>query len=181
MKEMIRSRTFLTAGVMAALLVAGAAFGQETRDMHEMMQQPQRSEFYRIFTSFWWLLFPLGWAIGQLVKNFLRHARAKEALSVMKSYADQGKDPPAELVTLLRQPQMAEEAVMARWNYRHYGWIPVFLFGALSAGFVLFALFPINGMPPVAMLFVAIIMAGLCIGNVVAMLVFKNRDRAPPP
>ena len=61
------------------------------------------------------------------------------------------------------------------------GCAEVFLFAGLTAGFVLMALFPPNGAPPVAMLFVALIMAGLCIGNLVAMLVRRNRDRTPPP
>lgn len=177
MKDMIRTRTFLAAGVMAGLLVASAAFGQEGGDMHVMQQH---SDWYRIFGGYWWLLFPLGWAIGQLIKNFLRHARAREALQVMKSYADQGKEPPAELIAVLRQPEQSD-AQQRRGDFAIWGWIPVCLFAGLTAGFVLMAIYPPNGAPPVAMLFVALIMAGLCIGNLVALMARRKQDRASPP
>ncbi len=68
-------------------------------------------------------------------------------------------------------------------NFATYGWIPVFLFGALACGFVLMAIWPPDeGVPRTAMFFVAIIMAGLCLGNLVAMQAARNRqDRIPPP
>src|SRR6185503_14297993 len=119
------------------------ALGQEARDVHEMMQSPQHSDWYRLFGGFWWLLFPLGWAIGQLIKNILRHIRAREALSVLKSYADQGKEPPAELVAVLRHPEQTD-AQQRRGDYKIWGWIPIFLFAGLTAGFVLMAIFPPN-------------------------------------
>ena len=138
------------------------------------------SEWFRLFASFWWLLFPLGWAILALMKNWQRHSRAKEALQVLKSFAEQGREPPPELIAVLRQP---EQAGMQKrtGEFAAYGWVPVFLFAGLTAGFVLMALYPPNGAPPVAMLFVALIMAGLCAGNLVAMLARRNRDRTPPP
>ena len=134
-------------------------------------------DIYWLFNRYWWLLFPLCWGIGQMFKSWQRHDRAKEALTVLKSYADQGKEPPPELVAVLRQPDQADERKNAQGSYRHYGWVPVFLFGALTCGFVLMGLFPPNGAPPVAMFFVALIMAGLSIGNLVAMQARQNHDR----
>jgi hypothetical protein len=141
----------------------------------------QHGDFFELFNRYWWLLFPLAWAIGQMIKNFLRHARAREALQVLKSYAEQGKEPPAELVAVLRQPQASEDAAMARRNYRHYSWIPVFLFGALSLGFAMMAVWPPDrGIPVVIMPFISILMLGLCLGNLVAMNARKNQDRIDP-
>jgi hypothetical protein len=167
-------------GVMAASVTA---FGQEAGEVHAATYR-QHGDFYELFNRYWWLLFPLGWAVGQMIKSFLRHARAKEALSALKGYAEQGKEPPAELVAVLRQPQISEDAAMVRRNYRHYGWVPVFLFGALSLGFAVMAVWPPDkGIPVVIMPFISILMLGLCLGNLVAMRTYQNqnRDRAPPP
>jgi hypothetical protein len=143
-------------------------------------------DLYWLFNRYWWLLFPLFWAIGQMVKTWQGHNRAKEALNVLKAYAEQGKEPPPELVAVLRQPDKADERKSWQGSYRHYGWIPVFLFGALTCGFVLMGVWrPDDSVPRPAMFFVALIMAGLCVGNLVAMLARqnqdKNQDRIPPP
>jgi hypothetical protein len=138
------------------------------------------AEFSDLFSRFWWLLFPLAWAIGQLAKNWMRHARAKEAITVLKAYAEQGKEPPAELVAILQRPE--QEHAHRGERFGHYGWVPVFLFGALAAGFVVLARMPMQemeGRSPM-LIFAAIVMAGLCIGNLVAMLAWKKRDRIDP-
>jgi hypothetical protein len=139
-----------------------------------------QSEWFTLFSGFWWLLFPLAWAIGQLVKNWMRHNRAKETLAVLKSYADQGKDAPPELLAALRDPEKprAEQG----GGYGRYGWIPVFLFGALACGFVLLAIWPIDeSVPRVMMLFVALIMIGLFLGNLMALKSRHRQDRISPP
>jgi len=136
------------------------------------------SDWYWLFHDYWWLLFPAGWAFGQMLKNILRHNRAREALAVLKTYADQGKEPPPELVAVLRQPEEAEERRAAQGGYWQYGWIPVFLFGALSVGFVLLTIWPPGpGIPKPATIFAAVIMAGLCIGNLVVMLARRDQDQ----
>jgi hypothetical protein len=138
------------------------------------------SDWYRLFGGFWWLLFPLGWAIGALIKNLLRHNRAKEALAVLKTYADQGKEPPPELIAVLRQPEQAEMQ-QRHGDFAIWGWVPVFLFGALACGFAVMSIWPSElGVPRMGGIFVAIIMAGLCLGNLVAMQARKQRGRTPP-
>jgi hypothetical protein len=137
------------------------------------------SELFQLFNRYWWLLFPLFWGIGQLLKNWMRHSRAKEALQVLRSYADQGKEPPAELVAVLRQPE--QERRERSDHYGRYGWIPVFLFGALACAFGMLGIWHTElGVPQTPMFFVTIIMAGLCIGNLVAMQSRKPQDRIPP-
>jgi hypothetical protein len=143
------------------------------------------SDWYWLFHDYWWLLFPAGWALGQMLKNILRHSRASEALAVLKTYADQGKEPPPELVAVLRQPEKAEERRAVQGGYWQYGWIPVFLFGAMTVGFLMFAIWPPGkDIPKPALIFAALIMAGLCIGNLAVMLARRNqaqRDRIPLP
>jgi len=53
---------------------------------------------YWMFGHFWWLIFPLFWMIMALAWGWSRHARANRALDILKTYADQGKDPPPELL-----------------------------------------------------------------------------------
>ena len=131
-------------------------------------------DFTDLFSRFWWLLFPLAWAIGELSKSWMRH-------SVLKAYADQGKEPPAELIAILQQPEQHERR--HRTRYGHNGWVAVFLFGALAAGFVMLSQMPfqeMEGRSPL-LIFVAIVMGGLCVGNLVAMLARGKQDRIDPP
>jgi hypothetical protein len=62
------------------------------------------SEGYRLFVSFWWLIFPIGWGFAGMMRAFLSHKRAQQALDVIKAYADQGKEIPPELLDVLRRP-----------------------------------------------------------------------------
>jgi hypothetical protein len=60
-------------------------------------------DFYNLFSAFWWLIFPLfGMGIA-LAYLWSRHARANRVLDILKSYADQGKDPPPDLMKSLAQ------------------------------------------------------------------------------
>ncbi len=53
---------------------------------------------YWMFSHFWWLIFPLFWMIMALAWGWSRHNRANRALDILKTYADQGKEPPPELL-----------------------------------------------------------------------------------
>ena len=59
-------------------------------------------DFYTLFSRFWWLIFPLFWMGAMAMSHWSRHARANRALDILKSYADQGKDPPPELMKSLQ-------------------------------------------------------------------------------
>jgi hypothetical protein len=61
-------------------------------------------DFYWLFSHFWWLLFPLFWAIGRMIRVYLDHQRAGQALEVVRTYANQGKEIPPELLKVLQQP-----------------------------------------------------------------------------
>jgi len=94
------------------------------------------------FFSFWWLIFPVGGMLMGLFAMIGHYNHRKETLRILKSYADQGKDPPAALLDALKSD---EERAMdygyygrRRWRRRGYGWggfggfVP---FAALAAGF----------------------------------------------
>ena len=55
-------------------------------------------DFYSLFSRFWWLIFPLFWMGAMVMAQWSRHNRANRALDIIKSYADQGKDPPPDLL-----------------------------------------------------------------------------------
>lgn len=152
----------------------------------------EHSDWYRLFTGFWWLIFPIGWMIGQAVRLWMRHQRVQHALDLIKSYADQGKEPPPLLLEALRQPEPGTRA--EKMNRPGYMWIPFFLFVGLTFGFVFFAIFgsdrasAADSSVRTPFVFVALIMAGLAAGFLASIVSAhkerKNRDkeqRIPPP
>jgi hypothetical protein len=54
-----------------------------------------------LFSSYWWLLFPLGFFVAQGWGSFMRYKRTKAKIELLKSYAASGKEPPAELMATL--------------------------------------------------------------------------------
>ncbi len=52
---------------------------------------------YLVF-GFWWLIFPvMGFVFGGY-NMYLHHRRSQQAMEVLKAYAQQGKDPPPEVM-----------------------------------------------------------------------------------
>jgi len=48
-----------------------------------------------LFVRFWWLIFPIGFMISGFVRMILRSRYRQQKLQILKSYLDQGKEPPA--------------------------------------------------------------------------------------
>ena len=101
-------------------------------------------DFYNLFTRFWWLVFPLFWMGTVIAAQWSRHKRANRALDIIKTYADQGKDPPPELLKTLQ----SRRGDCSGWDYDWRGgwrYAPArllqrtFLFGALAIGFGILA------------------------------------------
>jgi len=89
------------------------------------------SELYSFATSYWWLIFPLGWGLVAMLQIWVRHRRAQATLDLLKRFIDQGKEPPAALLeSILSQPGAA------RWTYQplHF-WLGALLLGAAAIGF----------------------------------------------
>ncbi|MGH6999484.1 MAG: hypothetical protein ACREEO_14920, partial [Phenylobacterium sp.] len=60
-----------------------------------------------LFRSYWWLLFPLGAFVYGAWSRWLTYRRARDHLELIKAYAAQGKEPPAELVRRLEDDARA--------------------------------------------------------------------------
>lgn len=59
-----------------------------------------------LFHDYWWLMFPLAWALGAAWQGWLRSQARRDELRLVQAYAAAGKEPPAELIKALRrEPQ----------------------------------------------------------------------------
>lgn len=158
------------------------------------------------FSSYWWLLFPIGAFVFGAWDRWLAYRRSRDHLDLLKTYAAQGKEPPPELVRGV-SGDMSGEAPGAyppggayppygpggywgsprqmRRAYRgYYRWGPywqwrrVFITGAVAAGF--WAASEWADWPGTYEPFrlVAIIMTIVAIGNLVfAVMASSFRDK----
>ncbi|ESQ84525.1 hypothetical protein AEAC466_09235 [Asticcacaulis sp. AC466] len=92
----------------------------------------------QLFYSFWWLIFPIGGMLMGVFAMISRHLTRTETLRMIKMYADQGKEPPAALLDVLRSDEdraFDRDHYRYRRRYRRSPWGAVVTFGALAAGF----------------------------------------------
>ncbi|MCR9128605.1 MAG: hypothetical protein NXI12_03710 [Alphaproteobacteria bacterium] len=54
--------------------------------------------FYALFSSYWWLLFPLGFFIAAGFSSYMRYKRTQAKIDLLKTYAASGKEAPADLI-----------------------------------------------------------------------------------
>ncbi len=57
--------------------------------------------FYELFSSYWWLLFPLGFFVAAGFSSYMRYKRTQAKIELLKTYAASGNEPPAELLASL--------------------------------------------------------------------------------
>lgn len=120
--------------------------------------------FEELFRDFWWLMFPIfGMAMGF---GGMRSSerRSREVMSVIKSYVDQGKEVPPEL---LRIAQADWQGDINHHTPRQSNWWSFFIFAALSAGFTVGWWFIRTEIYAFAFLIVAVTMGILAIGALV--------------
>lgn len=86
--------------------------------------------FAEFFASYWWLMFPMFGMLMAAMGMFQDDQRSAKAIDLIRTYVNQGKDPPPELLQLV-----AKDAESARGgsseNSRAWSFI---VFAALSAG-----------------------------------------------
>jgi hypothetical protein len=140
-----------------------------------------------LFRAYWWLLFPLGWFIASGFQGWLNYRRHRDRLDMIKAYAAQGKEPPAELLASLnrvdddddddddrRDRRQRRRYYRRRWRHPG-GWYPVVLFGVLAVGFGYAAWADIYGAGE-AFVIVAFVTGALCLASLVSTLTTPRRD-----
>lgn len=137
-------------------------------------------DFTDLVSRFWWVIFPLFWMIFALFLGWSRHARANRALDIVKTYADQGKDPPPELLRNL-QGGWGGGCGPNGWRYSPERRLHrAFLFSALAVAFFILTFWNhdvdnhwhhTSGLLIPAMIFTA-----LAFSNFLSLLFLSRRD-----
>ncbi|WP_397399665.1 hypothetical protein [Phenylobacterium sp.] len=139
-----------------------------------------------IFRSYWWLLFPLAFFAFGAWDRWLAYQRSKDRLELLRTYTNQGKDPPPELIKALRDEEEEEPTAYEPYDRygrryrRHYlryrllgpywAWRRTLVTGSVAAGFWFAAYYA--DLPGVDWSFqlVAIIMSCVAVGNLIAAI-----------
>ena len=84
-----------------------------------------------LFRAYWWLIFPIFGMIWGFWETLARERRARSLMDLIKSYVDQGKYPPKELLDFASHGMDDEDKTSSRdsssWSF--------IVFTALAAGF----------------------------------------------
>lgn len=114
-----------------------------------------------LFRQFWWLIFPIFGMFMAVYGMISSEKRTRNVLDLIKSYTDQGKEPPAELLALASQQLQAEADTKEGKNSNAWSFVT---FAAICAGFSVGYYFVRGEDFAWAFLIVAVIMGVLAIG-----------------
>jgi hypothetical protein len=129
--------------------------------------------FEEFFRDFWWLMFPIFGMFLVLTGTFKDEQRANKAMDMIKSYVDQGKEPPPDLLRLAGVEETSKQP-----QSRNSGAWTFIVFTALAGGFGAgWYLLVRGGDNDVAFAFatVTVTMAVLALGAL-ALLIFGRRS-----
>jgi hypothetical protein len=116
--------------------------------------------FYALFSSYWWLLFPLGFFIAAGWSSYMRYKRTQAKVELLKAYAAAGTEPPAELLASLDAPDTSGDDADAE-DGRGTTTFLVILFGGLAAIFGVVGYLGVFGMEGPEAYFVSAVLAVL--------------------
>ncbi|WP_150131406.1 hypothetical protein [Caulobacter mirabilis] len=137
-----------------------------------------------LFEKYWWLLFPLmGFAFGGF-GMWLNYKRSRDALELIKMYAQQGKEPPAGLLAAVsrggaydaQEDWTGVPARRGRRERRYHNGERLMTFTALAVGFGAVAWWGGEGPTRLAFGVVALVMGVMAVGSLIILLV-QRRDR----
>jgi hypothetical protein len=116
--------------------------------------------FYDLFSSYWWLLFPLGFFIVAGWSSYMRYKRTQAKVDLLKTYAAAGKEPPAQLLASLDASDTSGGDADAE-DGRGTTTFLVILFGGLAAIFGVVGYLGVFGMEGPEAYFVSAVLAVL--------------------
>ena len=128
--------------------------------------------FEELFRDFWWLMFPIfGMGMG-LLGMFSSERRSREVMTVIKSYVDQGKEVPPEL---LRMAQSDWEApARPRQRGANSNLWTFFTFAAMTAGFAVAWWYVRGEIWSISFLVVAVTFGVLALGALVIAITSRR-------
>ena len=136
-----------------------------------------------LFRSYWWLLFPLAWFISGGFSSLMNYQRQKDALKLIKYYADKGQEPPEALLKLLGRQGSDDDVWRAAPANGNAGsatnpWSTFGLFAVLCGGFVAGHYYTNMDGGTGAFLVVAFVMGAMAIWALInALTSGRGRDR----
>ena len=118
---------------------------------------------------FWWLIFPVLAMVLALAAMAFRYRRHKDTVELLRTYAAQGKDPPAELIKALHSHN-------GRPRGPDRDWQRAILFGGLTVAFgvMAYSRADMHG-PHDGIVFVAIVFGALTLGAIVSAVLQQRR------
>ncbi|MEZ5959809.1 MAG: hypothetical protein R3C30_05205 [Hyphomonadaceae bacterium] len=90
--------------------------------------------FEELFRGYWWLMFPIFGMFIALLGMFQAENRSRQVMTLIKSYLDQGKEPPPELLKMAQERSDYEMDMGVPAGRGDKSWTFV-VFLALAAGF----------------------------------------------
>ncbi|CAN5415457.1 hypothetical protein BH09PSE1_BH09PSE1_15480 [soil metagenome] len=129
-----------------------------------------------LFRSYWWLIFPMSWFVFGAFGSLMNYFRHRDVLKTIKSYADQGKEPPEALLKQLERNETTERSWSGNdCNGKGNGSVfSMVLFGVMALGFGYAAATNMLGAGE-GFLVVAFVMGALFAAFAVSMLVGRSR------
>jgi len=130
-------------------------------------------EFESLFRHFWWLIFPFFGMFMGILAMITSTWRSRQAMGLIKSYVEQGKDPPPELLRIASGE--SEYAGGQRLSGKHsFAWTFV-VFAAVSLGFMTAYSMVRFEQYAFAFLMVGVMMGVMALGALL-MALFPNRS-----
>lgn len=87
--------------------------------------------FAEFFADYWWLMFPLSGIVLAAMGMFQDDARSTKAMDLIRTYVNQGKDPPPELLQMVAKDAESARGGGPSQHSRAWSFI---VFTAISAG-----------------------------------------------
>jgi hypothetical protein len=110
-----------------------------------------------------------GLAIAGLAMWF-SHRRALATLDLLRTYAAQGKEPPAEIASVLQNVRLSFA------DRRVREWRRAILLGSLAVAFTALAYFSEGARPHHGFVVAAVILGALALGSVLSGMVYPRHD-----